>query len=63
MDIMQQKMFEGQWQPLNTEYEAIKRKYRFDISAFFFPEKKQVQPLNLKQRITCQNKDKSLKGH
>lgn len=36
MDIMQQKMFEGQWQPLNTGYEAIKRKYGFDISAFFF---------------------------
>ena len=33
---MQQKMFEGQWQPLNTGYEAIKRKYGFDISAFFF---------------------------
>lgn len=48
MDIMQQKMFEGQWQPLNTGYEAIKRKYRFDISAFFFPEKKQEQSLNLK---------------
>lgn len=48
MDIMQQKMFEGQWQPLNTGYEAIKRKYSFDISAFFFPEKKQEQPLNLK---------------
>ena len=35
MDIMQQKMFEGQWQPLSRGYEAIKRKYRFDISGFF----------------------------
>lgn len=35
MDIMQYKMFEGKWQPSNTGYEAIKRKYRFAITVFF----------------------------
>lgn len=49
MDIMQYKMFEGKWQPSNTGYEAIKRKYRFAITVFFlFSEKKQELSLNLK---------------
>ena len=36
MVIMQYKMFEGQWQPSNTGYEAIKRKYRFVITVFYY---------------------------